>query len=221
MAGAAPRLGVKLAAAAGLGAAAGAALALSRREAPPRPAQAGVAEVAAAHGSVALAQDADTSDKPRTVAAFATGKGIIFRDGLEVVAASDPKVRGVTLYTSSVRLSTTDRLAQPFADPAQHSVAAAVTGETVGLKEPLDTSPAGEEVFSQRRNLFFKKQAVHRVYDREAHALLYIGHSTRATQSEAEQNSRFKTSIAVVPLAGTGLSREDVLKGRVVRGDEA
>lgn len=42
---------------------------------------------------------------------------------------------------------------------------------------------------------------------------MYVAATSRASQSDKEQNSRFRTSIAVVPLEGTACKREDVLAG--------
>ena len=66
---------------------------------------------------------------------------------------------------------------------------------------------------SASRNWFLKRQSIRRIYDPEEHCLVYVAATSRASQSDKEQNSRFRTSIAVVPLEGTACKREDVLAG--------
>ena len=64
----------------------------------------------------------------------------------------------------------------------------------------IDSSKQGEEVFSEARSLLFKTVRVRRVYDKDANALIYVSYSTRFSNKDDDNKSRFKSSICAIPL---------------------
>ena len=65
---------------------------------------------------------------------------------------------------------------------------------------------AGEEVFSARRNLFFKYVHVRRVFDADHNALVYIGYSSRFGGDFEDQHAQYRTSVAALSLEGQQIS---------------
>ena len=65
---------------------------------------------------------------------------------------------------------------------------------------------AGEDVFSAKRNLFFKYVHVRRVYDAENNVLVYVGYSSRLIGDFEDQHAQYRTSVAAVSLAGQEVS---------------
>ncbi|CAG9463982.1 unnamed protein product [Pedinophyceae sp. YPF-701] len=167
-----------------------------------------VGAAAAIAGSTAFA-GARASDAPETepgvtrVGYFSAG-GLVFKDNVEVLAVPDPKVKGVTVYLSSMQRPLTDRIKRLdwFSDPTQTSLAVALTGP-ISLDENISYGEGGEEVFSAKKSLLFKSLRVRRIYDKTNKALVYVAYSTRLSQDTNEQNSRFRTSVAVLPLHRT------------------
>lgn len=124
----------------------------------------------------------------------------MFRDAVEIFAHNDPKVAGITLHLSTMRRSLADRLKKDmWTDPTQVSVSATITAP-IRILEPVSLAPEGQEVLTEKRNLFFKTLRVRRIYDPVAHCFVYVSYSTRFTQEMDESNSRYRTSISVVPL---------------------
>jgi CreA protein len=117
-----------------------------------------------------------------------TGNSIV------IEAVPDPKVQGVTCHLAHFDRSVIDRLTKGnwFEDPSNSSIACRQTGPvTVGS---IDTSEAGEEVFSERASLIFKSIAIRRIYDRKNDALIYVAYSRQVKDASA------KMSITTVPL---------------------
>jgi CreA protein len=80
-------------------------------------------------------------------------------------------------------------------DPSNSSIACRQTGPiTVG---DIETSPHGEEVFSERLSLIFKSLAVRRIYDKKNATLVYVVYSRQVKDASAKMN------ISTVPLYGT------------------
>jgi CreA protein len=118
-----------------------------------------------------------------------TGNSIV------VEAIPDPKVQGVTCHLTHFDRSIIDRLSKGnwFEDPSNTSIACRQTGPlTVGS---IDTSEAGEEVFSERASLVFKSIAIRRIYDRHDDTLVYVAYSRQVKDASA------KMSLSTVPLA--------------------
>ena len=112
-----------------------------------------------------------------------------------VEAIPDPKVQGITCHLSHFDRSIIDRLSKGnwFEDPSNTSIACRQTGPmTVGA---IDTSAAGEEVFSERASLVFKSIAIRRIYDKQNDTLIYVAYSRQVKDASA------KTSLSTVPLA--------------------
>jgi CreA protein len=119
-----------------------------------------------------------------------TGNGIV------VEAVADPKVQGVTCHISRFSRGVIDRLAKGgwFVDPSNSSIACHQTGPMI--IGDIDTSAAGEEVFSERLSLIFKSLAVRRIYDRKNTTLIYVIYSRQVKDASAKMN------IATIPLYG-------------------
>ncbi|MEA2756517.1 MAG: CreA protein [Aliidongia sp.] len=117
-----------------------------------------------------------------------TGNSII------VEAVPDPKVQGVTCHFTHFDRSVIDRLSKGnwFEDPSNTSIACRQTGTiTVGN---IDSSKAGEEVFSERTSLIFKSIAIRRIYDRGNDTLIYVAYARQVKDASA------KMSLSTVPL---------------------
>jgi CreA protein len=133
-------------------------------------------------------------------AAFAADEVGSFRNDwtgnrIVVEAVADPKVPGVTCHVTHFDRSVIDRLSKGnwFEDPSNTSIACRQTGAiTVGA---IDTSQAGEEVFSERVSLVFKSIAIRRIYDRPNDTLIYVAYSRQVKDASA------KMSLSTVPLA--------------------
>jgi CreA protein len=129
----------------------------------------------------------------RRVGLFEAG-GILFKDKIEVMAVSDPKVEGVTCF-----ISTGERAINPFTDPASASISCVQTGK-IRFLEPINLSQQGEDVFSQSKNFLFKELKVKRLYDRTSNTLVYVSYNSRLLTDNKNQGSRFQTSIDCIPL---------------------
>lgn len=115
-----------------------------------------------------------------------------------VEAVPDPKVQGVTCHLAHFDRSLLDRLAKGnwFEDPSNASIACRQTGPiTVG---DIDTSRAGEEVFSERASLIFKAIAIRRIYDRDNDTLIYVAYARQVKDASA------KMSISTIPIGLAG-----------------
>lgn len=111
-----------------------------------------------------------------------------------VEAVEDPDVAGVTCHVSYFERSLIDRLQKGnwFEDPSNSSIACRQTGPiTIG---DIDLSADGEEIFTNRRSLIWKKLVVNRIYDRQHNTLIYLAHSRQVQEGSA------KMSISTVPL---------------------
>jgi CreA protein len=117
-----------------------------------------------------------------------TGNSIV------VEAIPDPKVQGVTCHLSHFDRSIIDRLSKGnwFEDPSNTSIACRQTGPITVAN--IDTSEAGEEVFSERASLVFKSIAIRRIYDRRAETLIYVAYSRQVKDASA------KMSLSTVPV---------------------
>jgi len=117
-----------------------------------------------------------------------TGNSIV------VEAVPDPKVAGVTCHITRFDRSLIDRLSKGnwFIDPSNSSIACRQTGPiTIG---DINTSPKGEEVFSERISLIFKSLAVRRIFDKKNDTLIYVIYSRQVKDASA------KMAISTVPL---------------------
>ena len=111
-----------------------------------------------------------------------------------VEALPDPEVEGVTCHVAYFERSILDRLSQGnwFEDPSNSSIACRQTGPIeIG---DIDTSPEGEEIFSEQQSLVFKSLRVTRIFDEENQVLIYLVHANELSEGSA------KMSISTVPL---------------------
>ncbi|CAA9391110.1 MAG: Conserved uncharacterized protein CreA [uncultured Rubellimicrobium sp.] len=113
-----------------------------------------------------------------------------------VEALPDPEVEGVTCHVAYFERSFIDRVSQGnwFEDPSNSSIACRQTGP-IELGD-IDTSPEGEEIFSERQSIIIKSLRVTRIYDEENQVLVYLAHAAELTEGSA------KMSISTVPLWG-------------------
>jgi CreA protein len=130
------------------------------------------------------------------VAAEEVGKVGVDWIGNDIVieAIADPKVAGVTCHIAYFDRSLIDRLSQGnwFEDPSNASIACRQTGPiTIG---DIDRSPAGEELFRERRSIVLKSLRIKRIFDEANQTLIYLAHARELTQGSA------KMSISTVPL---------------------
>ncbi len=115
-----------------------------------------------------------------------------------VEALPDPEVEGVTCHVAYFERSLIDRVSQGnwFEDPSNSSIACRQTGP-IELGD-IDTSPEGEEIFSEQQSLILKSLRVTRIYDEENQVLVYLAHANELTEGSA------KMSISTVPLWNAG-----------------
>jgi CreA protein len=110
----------------------------------------------------------------------------------------DPEVEGVTCHVAYFERSLIDRVSQGnwFEDPSNSSIACRQTGP-IELGD-IDTSPEGEEIFSERQSIILKSLRVTRIYDEENQVLVYLAHANELTDGSA------KMSISTVSLWNAG-----------------
>jgi CreA protein len=113
---------------------------------------------------------------------------------IKVEALRDPAITGIVCHFAYFERGVLDRATQGawFEDPSNTSIDC----QRVGL---VDLSKAaigrnGEEIFSQRTSLFFKRTAVRRIVDLENGSILYVAHGRELVRGSA------KMSITAVPL---------------------
>lgn len=113
---------------------------------------------------------------------------------IKVEALKDPALPNVVCHIAYFERGVLDRARQGnwFEDPSNSSVSCQRTGP-INLKG-VDLGHSGDEIFSQRTSLFFKRTAVRRIVDLENRSILYVSHSREIVEGSA------KMSISSVPL---------------------
>jgi catabolite regulation protein CreA len=88
--------------------------------------------------------------------------GFIFKDSLKLMSFKDPKIPGVSVYLSDFDRPITEKLSSNFFDdPSSTSITCVANGPVIVNKQ-VDGSQAGEEIFEESRNLFFKvRESMH------------------------------------------------------------
>jgi CreA protein len=123
--------------------------------------------------------------------------GLDFQGNDVVVEAfDDPKVAGVTCHLVRFDRGLIDRLRKGnwFENPSNMSIACRQTGPIeIG---DINLSADGEEVFSERASLVFKRLKVRRIYDAARQTLIYVSYSTEPIEASA------KNGISTVSLYG-------------------
>jgi CreA protein len=107
---------------------------------------------------------------------------------IKIEALRDPAVPGVVCHIAYFERGVLDRVRQGnwFEDPSNSSVSCQRVGPIDLTRAPL--SRAGQEVFSQRISLFFKRNAVRRIVDLENRTLLYVSHSREIVEGSAKMD---------------------------------
>eukprot|EP00238_Polyblepharides_amylifera_P014906 CAMPEP_0196579558 /NCGR_PEP_ID=MMETSP1081-20130531/22799_1 /TAXON_ID=36882 /ORGANISM="Pyramimonas amylifera, Strain CCMP720" /LENGTH=193 /DNA_ID=CAMNT_0041899185 /DNA_START=254 /DNA_END=834 /DNA_ORIENTATION=+ len=131
--------------------------------------------------------------------------GIVFKDSVEIVGFSDPKVDGVTLYISDFKRSVAAKLQKDFfSEPSQASLTCSVSGDVIPTVDLSTLSKEGEEVYKERKNLSLSNKTlrVRRMFDEKANVVVYVAYSTRLSGTPADDVSpgRYKTSMCAVPI---------------------
>jgi CreA protein len=107
-------------------------------------------------------------------------------------------VSGVSLYISDFSRPITERLSKDFfSDPSTASMTCAADGP-VALLPGIDESKAGEEVFDEKRSIFFKSIKVRRIVDKEAGNVVYVAYSSKFNAQSDDNKSRFKSSLCAI-----------------------
>lgn len=107
-----------------------------------------------------------------------------------VEAFDDPKIAGVTCYLSRARKGGISGTLGVAEDPSDASIACRQVGP-VEFKEKMKE---GEQVFSKRTSLVFKKIQVVRFHDKKRNVLIYLVYSDRPIEGSP------KNSISAVPI---------------------
>jgi CreA protein len=119
-------------------------------------------------------------------------------DRVCVSAFDDPKVPGVACHVSQARtggISGTIGLAE---DPSRFSIACRQIGPiTVDVASLTD----GEQVYSARTSIFFKRTHVYRTVDKKRNTLVYLAISDKLIEGSPQN------SISTVPIMPWGAGR--------------
>ena len=119
-------------------------------------------------------------------------------DRVCISAFDDPKVPGVACHVSQARtggLSGTIGLAE---DPSRFSIACRQVGP---ISVDLATLTDGEQVYSARTSIFFKRTHVFRVIDKKRNTLVYLAISDKLIEGSPQN------AISTVPVMPWGTSR--------------
>jgi CreA protein len=118
-------------------------------------------------------------------------------DRVCVSAFDDPKVPGVACHVSQARtggLSGTIGLAE---DPSRFSIACRQIGP---ITVDVSTLSDGEQVYSARTSIFFKRTHVYRMLDKKRNTLVYLAISDKLIDG-SPQNSI--STVPIMPWSGT------------------
>ncbi|MFZ1726951.1 MAG: CreA family protein [Albidovulum sp.] len=121
-----------------------------------------------------------------------------FGNDILIEALSDLEVQGVTCHLAYFDRGLIDRLQNGnwFEDPSNSSIACRQTG-TIVIGD-IERDEDGEEVFTSRRSILFKKLVVKRIFDETTQTLIYLSHSREIETGSA------KMAISTVPLFQPG-----------------
>ena len=111
-----------------------------------------------------------------------------------VEAFDDPKIDGVTCYISRSRTGGIKGGLGLAEDTSDASIACRQVGP-INIKEKFKD---GEEVFTERRSLLFKKMQVVRFMDEARNTLIYLVYSDRVIEGSP------KNSVTAVPIMPWG-----------------
>ncbi|MBK7982328.1 MAG: CreA family protein [Candidatus Competibacteraceae bacterium] len=115
-----------------------------------------------------------------------------------IEAFDDPKVEGVTCYVSRSKTGGIKGGLGLAEDTSDASIACRQVGP-ITMKEKFKD---GEEVFSERRSLIFKKMQVVRFMDEARNTLVYIVYSDRVIEGSPKNSI---TAVPIMPWGSTAL----------------
>jgi CreA protein len=115
---------------------------------------------------------------------------------IKVEALPDPAIPGIMCHMAYFERGVLDRVRQGnwFEDPSNSSVSCQRVGP-IDLTR-VNLSRSGQEVFSQRLSLFFKRNAVRRIIDLDNRTILYVSHSREIVEGSAKMDI---TSVLLTP----------------------
>ena len=124
-------------------------------------------------------------DNSREVGEFSND---LLGNEIKIEALPDPAIPSVVCHMARFERSVLDRARQGnwFEDPSNSSVSCQRTG-------PIDLADvprgrAGEEIFSDRQSLFFKRTALRRIVDLDNRSILYVSHSREVIEGSAKMS---------------------------------
>lgn len=105
---------------------------------------------------------------------------------IAIEALPDPAIPSVVCHLAYFNRSFLDRVQQGnwFENPSNSAVSCQRTGPISLAGIPLASS--GEEIFSQKQSLFFKRVALRRVIDLTNRSILYIAYSRELIEGSAK-----------------------------------
>ena len=107
-----------------------------------------------------------------------------------VEAHDDPKVQGITCYTSRAKTGGIKGALGVAEDRSEAAIACRQVGP-ISFAKPL---PEQEEVFSERISLVFKKLRIVRMVDRRRNTLVYLTYAERLIEGSPQN------SVTAVPV---------------------
>jgi CreA protein len=107
---------------------------------------------------------------------------------IKIEALPDPAIPSVVCHMARFERSVLDRARQGnwFEDPSNSAVACQRTGP-IDLRG-VDLGRGGDEIFSERQSLFFKRTAVRRIVDLDNRSILYVSHSREIIEGSAKMS---------------------------------
>ena len=111
-------------------------------------------------------------------------------DKIVIEAFDDPKVEGVACHLSRAKKGGMKSIVGMAEDPSNASIACRQIGP-IKIKEELKD---GEEVFTKRASIIFKKIHVVRFLDKKRNTLIYLVYSDKIIEGSP------KNSISTVPI---------------------
>lgn len=112
--------------------------------------------------------------------------GMFVKDSISIHSFSDPTIKGVACHVTAVNK------ALSLNDPTDSSIACRQVSKSI----QGDYEKPKKNLFSKKKNLFFKKMQVDRFYDRTNNTLVYIAYTKKMSGENASH------SISTVPLYG-------------------
>ncbi len=124
-------------------------------------------------------------DNKREVGEFSND---LLGNEIKIEALPDPAIPSVVCHMARFERGVLDRARQGnwFEDPSNSSVSCQRTGPINLAGVPLGRG--GDEIFSDRQSLFFKRTALRRIVDLDNRSILYISHSREIIEGSAKMS---------------------------------